>query len=143
MESININTDNGKKRFCLNDDETKIIEINIEDVRTRKKFYDASEKIFKSQRELDIKYNAIVKDEKMEEKEKLEKLFELEEETFNQMKEIIDDIFGAGTTDMITDGDKNLYAITNFIIAIAPHFKGVAERQMNKYTDGLKSAGLI
>ena len=143
MESINIKVDNGKKRFCLNDDENKIIEFNVEDIKTRKKFYDASEKVFKSQREFDIEYKKIVEDEKMEEAEKVEKLFELEEATFNAMKEIIDDIFGAGVTDMITDGEVNTYAMGNFLIAIAPYFKEVADKQMNKYTDNLKSAGII
>lgn len=136
MESINIDIKGKRKRFTLNGDENKVIEFNPESTETRRKFYNASQKVFEKQRELDLEIKNTNNDD-------IEKVFELEEKTFRFMKEIIDEIFGTGVTDMITDGETNIYAITNFLIAIAPYFENVAERQKNKYTDNLKNVGLI
>lgn len=137
MESINLELKTSKKRLCINGDENKILEFNPENIETRKKFYNASKKIFEKQRELDVIL------EKLGEEAKVEEMFEIEEQTFNFMKEIIDEIFGEGVTDMITDGEKNIFAITNFAVAIAPYFKDVAEKQKNKYTNTLKDVGII
>ena len=137
MESINLELKTSKKRLCINGDENKILEFNPENIETRKKFYNASKKIFEKQRELDVIL------EKLGEEAKVEEMFEIEEQTFNFMKEIIDEIFGEGVTDMITDGEKNIFAITNFAVAIAPYFKDFAEKQKNKYTNTLKDVGII
>ena len=119
MESINYGSN--KKRLCLNGDENKIIEFNPQNLETRKKFLKASEKIFESQRKLDIELKEM--EDEQDNKKKIEKSFELEQQVFNIMKDIIDDIFGVGTTDMITDNYVDTVAVTNFIIAIAPYFK--------------------
>ncbi len=139
MESINYGSN--KKRLCLNGDENKIIEFNPQNLETRKKFLKASEKIFESQRKLDIELKEM--EDEQDNKKKIEKSFELEQQVFNIMKDIIDDIFGVGTTDMITDNYVDTVAVTNFIIAIAPYFKEVTENRKNKYINGLKDAGLI
>lgn len=139
MESLNIET--SKKRLCLNGDESKVIEFNPEDLDTRKKFFDASKEIFQKQREYDIAVKEIESEE--DDMKKTEKAFELEQNLYNLMKSIIDDIFGNGTSDMITDGKSNIFSLVNFIIAITPYFRAVTDKQKNKYTNNLKSAGLI
>lgn len=139
MESLNIET--SKKRLCLNGDESKVIEFNPEDLETRKKFFDASKEIFQKQREYDIAVKEIESEE--DDMKKTEKAFELEQNLYNLMKNIIDDIFGNGTSDMITDGKSNIFSLVNFIIAITPYFRAVTDKQKNKYTNNLKSAGLI
>lgn len=139
MESLNIET--SKKRLCLNGDESKVIEFNPEDLDTRKKFFDASKEIFQKQREYDIAVKEI--ESEQDDMKKTEKAFELEQNLYNLMKNIIDDIFGNGTSDMITDGKTNIFSLVNFIIAITPYFRAVTDKQKNKYTNNLKSAGLI
>lgn len=139
MESLNIET--SKKRLCLNGDESKIIEFNPEDLDTRKKFFDASKEIFQKQREYDIAVKEI--ESEQDDMKKTEKAFELEQNLYNLMKSIVDDIFGNGTSDMITDGKSNIFSLVNFIIAITPYFRAVTDKQKNKYTNNLKSAGLI
>lgn len=139
MESLNIET--SKKRLCLNGDESKVIEFNPEDLDTRKKFFDASKEIFQKQREYDIAVKEI--ESEQDDMKKTEKAFELEQNLYNLMKNIIDDIFGNGTSDMITDGKSNIFSLVNFIIAITPYFRAVTDKQKNKYTNNLKSAGLI
>ena len=139
MESLNIET--SKKRLCLNGDESKVIEFKPEDLDTRKKFFDASKEIFQKQREYDIAVKEIESEE--DDMKKTEKAFELEQNLYNLMKSIIDDIFGNGTSDMITDGKSNIFSLVNFIIAITPYFRAVTDKQKNKYTNNLKSAGLI
>lgn len=139
MESLNIET--SKKRLCLNGDESKVIEFNPEDLDTRKKFFDASKEIFQKQREYDIAVKEI--ESEQDDMKKTEKAFELEQNLYNLMKSIIDDIFGNGTSDMITDGKSNIFSLVNFIIAITPYFRAVTDKQKNKYTNNLKSAGLI
>lgn len=139
MESLNIET--SKKRLCLNGDESKIIEFNPEDLDTRKKFFDASKEIFQKQREYDIAVKEI--ESEQDDMKKTEKAFELEQNLYNLMKSIVDDIFGNGTSDMITDGKANIFSLVNFIIAITPYFRAVTDKQKNKYTNNLKSAGLI
>lgn len=136
MESINIELKSNKKRLCINGDENKVIEFNPEDMNTRRKFYNASQKIFEKQREFDIKVKALKEGD-------IESAFKLEEEAFTMMKEIIDDVFGSETTMKITDGDMDIFALCNFVVAIAPYFKEVTEKQKNKYVDGLKDAGVI
>lgn len=139
MESLNIET--SKKRLCLNGDESKVIEFNPEDLDTRKKFFDASKEIFQKQREYDIAVKEI--ESEQDDMKKTEKAFELEQNLYNLMKSIVDDIFGNGTSDMITDGKSNIFSLVNFIIAITPYFRAVTDKQKNKYTNNLKSAGLI
>ena len=58
-------------------------------------------------------------------------------------RNFIDDIFGEGATDKITDGEINIMVIGEFITMVTPYFKEVNEKQKNKYTNNLKSAGVI
>lgn len=137
MESINLDLKTSKKkRLILNGDENKVLVFNPHDMRTRKKFYDASQKIFKSEEEFDARLKALKDDE-------LDKAFELENDLFEMMKELVDSTFGEGVTEMITDGDVDIEAICNFLFAITPYFKEVTDQQKNKYTNGLKNAGII
>lgn len=136
MESININLKNNKKRLIINEDENKILEFNPNDMKTRKNFYNASKEVFNKQREFDIRIKQLKADD-------YEKAFELEQELFDMLKNIVDNVFGKGTTEMITDGAIDVTGVCNFIVAIAPYFKEVNEAQKNKYTNNLKSAGLI
>lgn len=136
MENLNINVKTNKKRLALNGDENKIIEFNPQDLNTRKKFLKAKNEVFEAQRNFDVKLNNLQEGD-------IEKALELEQELFEFTKKIVDDIFGIGTTDMITDKDIDVIAVCNFIVAITPYFKEVNEQQKNKYTNNLKSAGLI
>lgn len=136
MENININLKTKKKRIIINGDENKIIEFNPEDMNTRKRFYEASKTIFNSQREFDVKLKALQEDD-------IDGAFALEEELYIFIKDIIDDIFGEGATDKITDGEINIMVIGEFITMVTPYFKEVNEKQKNKYTNNLKSAGVI
>lgn len=134
MESLVIET--GRKRLCLNGDENRILEFNPQDMKTRKRFYEASQKVFEKQREFDIKIQQLKEDD-------VEGVFKFEQETFDMMKELVDNAFGKGTAELVTNGDTDVFALCNFLVAIAPYFKEIAEKQKNKYTDGLKSAGII
>lgn len=134
MESIKI--ESGKKRLCLNDDESRVIEFNPQDMKTRKRFYEASQKIFEQQRELDIKIKQLKEDD-------IEGIFGFEQEAFDMMKNLVDEVFGEGTAEMVTEGDTDTIALCNFMTAITPYIRDVAEKQKSKYTNNLKSAGII
>lgn len=136
MENININLKSKKKRIIINEDENKIIEFNPEDMKTRKKFYEAGQTIFNKQREFDIKLKELKEGD-------IEGAFALEEELYLFAKDILDNMFGVGATEKITDGEIDVISICDFITMVAPYFKEVNENQKNKYTNNLKSAGLI
>lgn len=132
----NLNFKSNVKRLAMNGDKNKVLKFNPYDMNTRKKFYDISRKIFSKQREFDIKVKNLKDGD-------VEKAFELEQELFSVISNLIDEVFGKGTTKMVTDNTVDVMASCNFLTAIAPYFKEVNEKQKNKYTNNLKSAGLI
>lgn len=134
MESIKF--ESNKKKILLNDDENKVLVFNPSDKRTRQKFYNASKEVMARQDEFQKKIDNLKEDD-------VDKALELEEEMFEMVKKIVDDVFGAGTTDMVTDGDVDVMAICGFLVAIAPYFREVAESQRSKYTSNLKNQGIL
>ena len=137
MESINLNINDGKKRVVLNDDENKVLIFNPNDLESRKKMYSVNNKIL----EYDKKFKEKVK--KIKESKDVEKEFELEEEMHNFIKNFVDDIFGEGVSDMITDKKINPVALMNFLTAITPYFLVKAESKRKKYTNDNQSNGVL
>lgn len=137
MESINLNINDGKKKVILNDDENKVLIFNPNDLESRRKMYSVNEKIL----EYDKRFKEKVK--ALKENKNVEKVFELEEEMHNFIKKLVDDVFGEGVSDMITDKKTNPVALMNFFTAIMPYFLDKAESKRKKYTNDDKFDGVL
>ncbi len=137
MESINLSINDGKKKVILNDDENKVLIFNPNDLESRRKMYSVNEKIL----EYDKKFKEKIKT--LKENKDVEKVFELEEEMHNFIKNLVDDVFGEGVADMITDKKTNPVALMNFFTAIMPYFLDKVENKRKKYTTNDKSDGVL
>lgn len=137
MESINLNINDGKKKVILNDDENKVLIFNPNDLESRRKMYSVNGKIL----EYDKKFKEKVKT--LKENKDVEKEFELEEEMHNVIKNLVDDVFGEGVSDMITDKKTNPVALMNFLTAIMPYFLDKVENKRKKYTTDDKYDGVL
>lgn len=137
MESINLSINDGKKKVILNDDENKVLIFNPNDLESRRKMYSVNEKIL----EYDKKFKEKIKT--LKENKDIEKVFELEEEMHNFIKNLVDDVFGEGVADMITDKKTNPVALMNFFTAIMPYFLDKVENKRKKYTTDDKYDGVL
>ena len=137
MESINLSINDGKKKVILNDDENKVLIFNPNDLESRRKMYSVNEKIL----EYDKKFKEKIKT--LKENKDIEKVFELEEEMHNFIKNLVDDVFGEGVADMITDKKTNPVALMNFFTAIMPYFLDKVENKRKKYTTDDRYDGVL
>ena len=99
-----------------------------------------------------IKYSMITKQQELDSKIKqldlkeedgIQEAFKLEEDFFDYLKDLIDDIFGNGATNMICGNRKNVFVLANCIIALCPYFEKFRNDTKNKYTSKLKDAGVL
>ncbi len=138
-EILNFNCKDTLLRLALNGDETKILEFDPGSVTTRKKFYNLKDEMIKKQQELDSK----IKKLNLETDEGIEQSFKLEEDFFEYIKDLVDDIFEKGTTEMICGKRKNIFVLANCIIALCPYFEKFKNDTKDKYTNKLKDAGVL
>ena len=126
-------------RLALNGDNDKILEFDPGDVNTRRKFYNMKDSMITKQQELDSK----IKQLDLKEEDGIQEAFKLEEDFFDYLKDLIDDIFGNGATNMICGNRKNVFVLANCIIALCPYFEKFRNDTKNKYTSKLKDAGVL
>ena len=135
-EKLIINKNDTQKRLALNGDESNIFVFDPGDLNTRKEFYEASRKIKIKERELDVKAKKINPNN-------VEASLKLEEETFDYVANLIDKVFGIGTSKKVCGKRKNLVVLANFLIALTPYFAEYNKKAAEKYTDNLKNAGVL
>lgn len=138
MESLKVNST--LIRLAINDSPNKIIQFDPGDVRFRKKFYNLRNVIFEKEREFDIKAKQL---ENIESEENIKRCMQMEEELFDFLSNLINDLFGEKTTEYICEDRKNVDTICNFVIAVAPYFQKYNENARNKYVNNLKQSGVI
>ncbi len=147
---LNFDSKDTLLRLALNGDKDKILEFDPGDVNTRRKFYNMKDSMITKQQELDSKIKQLdLKEEdgiqeafKLEE-DGIQEAFKLEEDFFDYLKDLIDDIFGNGATNMICGNRKNVFVLANCIIALCPYFEKFRNDTKNKYTSKLKDAGVL
>ena len=131
MEGMKINS--SKVRLAINDDENRIVVINPGNNLMRQKYYDVFEQLEKKGKEMAKKAKIL------DPKENVRELLKLEEETFDFIAKKTDEVFGEGTVEKITEGDKDLDLLVQFFEGITPYFKKYNNDKMSKYTKGNKT----
>lgn len=122
--------------LALNGDEHNILTFDPGDLNLRKNFYEISRSIKIKEKEFDVKAKKINPNNP-------KALMDLEFELFKYMSDMIDKIFGVGTSRKVCGTRKNSIIIANFLIAISPYFKKFNDDAKNKYTNNLKNAGIL
>ena len=116
-----------KKRIAINEDENRIIEINPGNTLQRKKYYELFDKLEKLGKDLSLKSKGLdaIKD--------FEKIVVIEEQTFDSIAKEIDNVFGEGTIQKITEGEKDLEMLVQFFEGLTPYFQDYNKEKMAKY----------
>ncbi len=138
-EKLNFDSKDSLISLSLNGDEKKIVELDPGDVNFRKRFFALKDELIKKQQELDSKIKKI----DMNSDKAVEKVLKLEEDFFDYLAGVIDDLFKEGTAMMVTDNRKNTFVLANFIIALVPYFEKFNKDNKDKYTNRLKDAGVL
>lgn len=138
-EILNFDSKDSSISLALNGDENKIIEFDPGDVNFRKKFFALKDELIKKQQELDSKIKKI----DMNSDKTVEKVLTLEENFFDYLAGVIDNLFKEGTAMMVTDNRKNTFVLANFIIALVPYFERFNKANKEKYTNKLNDAGVL
>ena len=135
MDSIQINT--GEKRLMVNDDPSRVIVFNPQDIT----FVERLQSLYK---ELNSKQNEFEKRAK-----ELDKVAELDEydipvnadakltylrDLCSYMRGKIDDVFGAGTSQAAFGDTMNLEVFDQFFDGIMPYVEKVRAEKIEKYT---------
>ena len=116
-----------KKRIAINEDENRVIEINPGNTLQRKKYYELFSKLEKIGKDLAIQSKGLddVKD--------VDKIIVLEEQTFDSIAKEIDAVFGKGTIQKITEGEKDLEMLVQFFEGLTPYFQNYNKEKFSKY----------
>ena len=122
-----------KKRIAINDDENRIIEINPGNTLQRKKYYELFTKLEKLGKELSVK------SKELEKVGNVDATINLEEETFDRIAKEIDNVFGEGTIQKVTEGEKDLDMLVQFFEGLTPYFQKYNEEKIKKYGKNPKS----
>lgn len=122
-----------KKRIAINDDENRIIEINPGNTLQRKKYYELFTKLEKLGKELSVK------SKELEKVGNVDATINLEEETFDRIAKEIDNVFGEGTIQKVTEGEKDLDMLVQFFEGLTPYFQKYNEEKIKKYGKTSKS----
>lgn len=131
MEGMKISS--SKIRLAINDDENRIVVINPGNNLMRQRYYEVFEQLEKKGKEMTKKAKSL------DPKENVKELLKLEEETFDFIAKKIDEVFGEGTVEKITEGDKDLDLLVQFFEGITPYFKKYNNDKMSKYAKGNKA----
>lgn len=125
MEGLKVNS--SKVRLAINNDENRIVVINPGNNLMRQKYYEVFEQLEKKGKEMAKKANLL------DPKKDVKELLKLEEDTFDFIAKKTDEVFGEGTVEKITEGDKDLDLLVQFFEGITPYFKKYNNEKMAKY----------
>ena len=134
MDNVRINT--GTKRIMINDDPSRVIEFNPEDVLFAERFY-ALIKVFDAEQ---VKYQArvdvIKANEALDEHGipmNTQETFELVKEACNFLRTKIDEVFGAGTSQAAFGDAQTLGMFEQFFAGVIPLIQTVRNDKVAKY----------
>lgn len=134
MDSLRIDT--GVIRLSINDDESRVIEFNPEDVVFVEKFY----RLIKSFEEKEVEYRT--RSEEIEKETGLDsygmpvnttKRIELMNDLCDYMRGQIDGVFGDGTSQTVFGDTKTLNMFEQFYSGLMPFVNKARSKKMDKY----------
>lgn len=125
MDSLQVRTGQVSLRILDDDGEERgIFRFNPEDIESAKR-------VLALQDELHAKLEEFGK--RNEECESAEDRVELLSETVNYLRNIIDDCFGVGTSDLVFGTARSLSMFSDFITGITPYYSKASKERTEKY----------
>ncbi len=139
MSNISINT--GEIRLTINDDESRVITFNPNDLQFVDNLYNLLAELENKEKEYKRKESEIDKNTEVNSygipanlKDKLELL----KETCSYMRDKIDTVFGEGTSQKVFGNANTLDMFEQFFNGVIPYIQNVRDQKINKYTKNNK-----
>jgi len=142
MKADSIRVDAGQKRILINDDPNRVVEFNPSDLLFAKKFYallrEFDQKNIEFQKRL-IELKEAEKEDKFGLPDNLPDSFDLMDEMCDYLFEKIDELFGAGTSKIVFEDNRNLEMVPQFFDGMKPFILKARAEKVKKYTTPAKS----
>lgn len=135
MQSLHIDT--GEIRLCVNDDLNRVIAFNPTDISFAERFYSLLGEFEKKEKEYKLKAEALQKNAELDAfgiPKNFGGALELLRETSEFLREKIDNVFGAGTSQAAFGDANTLDMFEQFLNGITPFVQKAREKQVGKYT---------
>lgn len=131
-----IRIDAGEVTLLVNDDTSRVIKFNPEDILFVDRFYSLLGGFEDVQKKFQDRLDAIPDNEEST----APKVIAVIEEACDYLMEQIDSVFGAGTSEAAFAGVKSLSQIEQFFLAIAPYVKAKRQDKVTKYQSKTKKS---
>lgn len=129
MDILKINTGAiSLKVVDENDNERGVFRFNPNDIGAANKFFELMQEINTKQLQFQQK-EAQIKDDDTKSK------LDLACEVIDYFKNKIDEIFGAGSSQLLFGDAKTIEMFSDFFNAIAPYYEKSSQERINKYTE--------
>jgi hypothetical protein len=131
-----IRIDAGEVTLLVNDDPSRVIKFNPEDILFVERFYSLLGGFEGVQKKFQDRLDAIPDNEEST----APRVIAVIEEACDYLMEQIDSVFGAGTSEAAFAGSKSLSQIEQFFLAIAPYVKAKRQDKVTKYQSKTKKS---
>lgn len=135
MQSLHINT--GEIRLCVNDDPDRVIAFNPTDISFAERFYALLGDFEEKEKEYRRKVEALQQDTEIGAfgvPKNFGPALALLRETCGFLREKMDDVFGAGTSQAAFGDANTLDMFEQFLNGVTPFVQTAREKQIGKYT---------
>jgi hypothetical protein len=135
MQSLHINT--GEIRLCVNDDPDRVIAFNPTDISFAERFYGLLSEFEEKEKEYRHKAEALQGNTEIDSlgiPKNFGGALALLRETCGFLREKIDEVFGAGTSQAAFGDANTLDMFEQFFTGITPFVQKAREKQVGKYT---------
>lgn len=135
MDSLHINT--GEIRLCVNDDPNRVIVFNPSDISFAERFYGLLREFEEKEKEYRLKTEELQKNAETDDlgvPKNFGSILTLLRETCTFLREKIDDVFGAGTSQAAFGDANTIDMFEQFFTGITPYVQKAREKQVGKYT---------
>ena len=136
MDSLRI--DSGVKRLMINDDPENFIEFNPKDIVFAEKFYKLMSEFKTKLTEYEVLANQLDKEKEVDELNipvNAGKQFELLKEACGYVREKIDYLFGADTSQKVFGDLLSMEAFAQFFEGILPYIQTARSEKVDKYAN--------
>lgn len=135
MQSLHIDT--GEIRLCVNDDPNRVISFNPTDISFAERFYGLLSEFEVKEKEYRQKAEALQENTEMgafDIPKNFGSALALLRETSAFLREKVDEVFGAGTSQAAFGDANTLDMFEQFFEGITPFVQKAREKQVGKYT---------
>lgn len=143
MDSLHIDT--REVRLCINDDPSRVVAFNPTDISFAERFYALLGEFEVKEKEYREKAASLQQDTAVDEMgipKNFGASLSLLRETSDFLREKIDTVFGAGTSQAAFGNANTLDMFEQFFVGITPFVQKVREKQVQQYTGKPKRGAL-